>query len=74
MSDMYTVKTKKKSSCVNPKKVELRCLATSLVAVHQVCSYKWPLVEIGPASGVIDFPYMYTVKTKKYLLVKIQKS
>jgi hypothetical protein len=30
---------------------------------YQVCSNKCPGVKIGPAPGVIDFPYLYIVKT-----------
>jgi hypothetical protein len=31
-------------------------------------------VKIGPAKGVIDFPYMYIVKTKKFFLLKSERS
>jgi hypothetical protein len=34
-----------------------------LVDVLQVCSIKSPRIKIGPAPGVIDFPYMYMVKS-----------
>jgi hypothetical protein len=36
-----------------------------LVSVYKVCSNKYPGVKIGPALGVIDFPYMCIAKTKK---------
>jgi hypothetical protein len=42
------------------------------VVVYQVCSNKSPRVKTGPAPGVIDFTYMFIVKSKN-LLVKIQK-
>jgi hypothetical protein len=35
------------------------------MGVYQVCSNKSPVVKIGPASGVIDFIFMYIVKTLK---------
>jgi hypothetical protein len=35
------------------------------MGVYQVCSNKSPGVKIGPAPGVIDFPYMHIVKTLK---------
>jgi hypothetical protein len=34
-----------------------------LVSVYQVSSNKCPGVKIGPAPGVIVFPFMYIVKT-----------
>jgi hypothetical protein len=60
----------KKFSCKKSKELELRYLA---VDVYQVCSNKSPRVKIGHTPGVIDFPYMYIVKTLKKLLVKILK-
>jgi hypothetical protein len=45
-----------------------------LVRVYQVCSNNSPGVKIGPALGVIDFPYLYTVKTLKNLLLKNSNS
>jgi hypothetical protein len=36
-----------------------------LVDVYQVCSNKSTRVKIGPVPGVIDFPYMFIVKTLK---------
>jgi hypothetical protein len=45
-----------------------------LVSVYQVCSNKSPGVKIAPAPVVIDFPYMYVVKTLKNLLKKTQKT
>jgi hypothetical protein len=36
-----------------------------LMGVYQVYSNKCPGVKIGPAPGVIDFPYMCIAKTSK---------
>jgi hypothetical protein len=33
-----------------------------LMGVYQVCSNESPGLKIGPALGVIDFPYMYIEK------------
>jgi hypothetical protein len=38
-----------------------------LMGVYQDCSNKSPGVKIGPAPGVIDFPYMCIAKTLNVL-------
>jgi hypothetical protein len=46
-----------------------------LMGVYQVCSNKGPWVKIGPALGVIDFPYKYVYsKNLKSLLLKKPES
>jgi hypothetical protein len=42
------------------------------MGVYQVCSNKNPGVKIGPAPGVIDFPYMCIAKTLRPSLKKTQ--
>jgi hypothetical protein len=44
-----------------------------LVSVYQVCSNKSPWVKTSPTLGVIDFPYMYIVKTLKKFFLKTQR-
>jgi hypothetical protein len=47
-----------------------------LECVYKVCSNISPGVKIGPTGGrgdgVIDFPYMYVVKTYKVFFLKTQ--
>jgi hypothetical protein len=44
------------------------------VDVYQVFTNKIPGVKIGPAPGVIDFPYMYVVKNLNNLFCENQKA
>jgi hypothetical protein len=42
-----------------------------LVDVYPVCSNKSSRIKIGPAPGVIDFPYMF--KVKKFSCKKLKQ-
>jgi hypothetical protein len=68
---LYIVKTLKIFLWKSKKaRAYIFCKKHVLVAVYQVCLTESPRVKIGPAPGVIDFPYMYIVKIWKSFLWK----
>jgi hypothetical protein len=70
---MHIVKTLKKIFYGTQRaRARIFSMKHVLMDVYQVCSNKSPGFKIGPAPGVIDFPYMCIAKTHKIFFGKKQ--